>query len=183
MPRLGPSTRFRSGHRRRAEQLIQRLDEEILPPHHTLIHAKVLALVVAAVLEDSFPAQSVDRQELGREERAQDGPRIFGVLRRPLRVPRQRGELQEAAGGNCCGRAFVGSPRRRFLPVVRRDPVWWRALDVEIGAALRRIQEALVARKPVRGAKTIERPTLAPRPGRIVSPALVRRLAQELTRL
>src|SRR5215207_6599864 len=180
MPGLTSSTRLGSRDCRRAEQLIQRLDKEILPPHHTLIHAKVLALVVSAVLEDSFPAKSVDRQELGREERAQDGPRIFGVLRSPLRVSRQRGELQEAAGGNCRGRAFIGSARRRFLPVVRRNPVWWRALDVEIGAALRRIQEALVARKPVCAAKTIERPTLAPRPGRIVSPTLVRCLAQEL---
>src|SRR5215213_2540380 len=58
--------------------------------------------------------------------------------------------------------------------------MWWRALNIEIGATLGCIEEALIAGKPIRGSKTIERPCLAPRPRRIVSPALVGRLAQEL---
>src|ERR687898_1960738 len=93
MPGLAPSTTFGSGHGRCAQQLVERFDKEILAPHHTFIDPEVLALVVAAVLEDSFPAWCIDREELGREKRVQDGPGVVVIPRRPRSVFRQRRKL------------------------------------------------------------------------------------------
>src|SRR5688500_12250974 len=86
MPGLRPSTRFGSGNGRSAEELVQRLNKEVLAPHHTLVDPKVFALVVAAVLEDSFPGWCVDRQEVRGQKRVQDPTRVIGVPRRPLRI-------------------------------------------------------------------------------------------------
>ena len=70
-----------SGQWRRAEQLVERLEEEVLAPHHALVHAQALALVVHAVLEDAFPAGRVDREELRRQECGQDRRRVVAVER------------------------------------------------------------------------------------------------------
>ena len=49
-------------------------------------------------------------------------------------------ELSYGRRGDGSSQSFGGTP-------------WRRALDIEIGAPLRRVQEALVAGEPVRGAK------------------------------
>ncbi len=54
-------------------------------------------------------------------------------------------------------------------------------LQVEIGAHTRSLQEAVFTGQAVNGIETIERPGLAASPGGVASPALVGRLAQELT--
>src|SRR4051812_34067539 len=61
------------------QHCIQRLDKEVLAPHDALVDAKPLALVVAAVLQDALPAGCLDRQELGRAERGQDGVGVVAV--------------------------------------------------------------------------------------------------------
>src|SRR6266545_2794520 len=78
-------------------QAVQRLDEEVLAPHHTLVDAKPLALMVAAVLENALPAGRLDRQELGSTEGGQDGVGVAPVVVGPLRRASQLGELQQAA--------------------------------------------------------------------------------------
>src|SRR5829696_850442 len=88
-----PSTSYSLADRRRAEHFIQRLDEEVLAPHHAFVDAQVLALVVTAMLEDPFPARRVHCQELRREKRVQNRPGVLLVVRGPLRFPRQLGEL------------------------------------------------------------------------------------------
>src|SRR3954447_18105209 len=69
----------------------------------------------------------------------------------------------------------------RFLPVVGRYTGIVGPVDKEIGAPFGGIEETLVPRKAEGGAKPVDRPGLSAGPTRIVAPALMGRLAEELT--
>src|SRR5258706_11797825 len=87
---------------RSAQHRIQRLDEEVLAPHDALVDAEALALVVAAVLEDAFPAGRLDRQELGRAERGHDGVGVAPVARGVGGLTRDLGELEQPTRSDRC---------------------------------------------------------------------------------
>src|SRR5215212_12202349 len=94
MDGIAPSTTFGSGHGRRTEQFVQRVYEEVFPPHHAFIDAQAFSLVVTPVFEYSFPARCVDRKELRGEERVQNHPSVLLISNRPLLVSRQCAKLQ-----------------------------------------------------------------------------------------
>src|SRR5919199_2253237 len=165
------------------EPFVQRLDEEILPPHDALVDAQPFALMIDAVLEDALPAGRLDGQERGVAQGAQDRLRVAAVLRRALRLLRQLGELEQSARRDGRGGALVGIGWVGLLPVVGRDAVLGCARDIEVGAALRSVEEAPVARETIGGAEAVEGPGLPARPRGIAAPALVRGLAQERARV
>src|SRR5918911_1317062 len=136
-----------------SQQFVQRLDEEILPPHDALVDAQPFALVIDAVLEDALPAGRLDGQERGVAQGGQDRLRVATVLRRALRLLRQFGELEQAARRDGRGGTLVGIGRVGLLPVVWRDAVLGRARNVEVSAALRGVEEAPVARETIGGAE------------------------------
>ena len=95
----------------------------MVPPHHAFVHAQAQPFVVHALLEDAFPAVILDGEELRLGERIDDLQCVVVVLLAQRRVADQLRKLDQAAGSDGRGRAFVRVLRVLLRPVVGRHTV------------------------------------------------------------
>ncbi len=79
----------------------------MIAPGDTFVNAWPLFLVVAAVLENTFPLFVVTNKEFGCGESVEDMVCGAAMCEAARRIDGQFGELDETADGNCGGGAFV----------------------------------------------------------------------------
>src|SRR5947208_507089 len=170
---MWPSRTWHAG----AFDRVEGVEEEVVAPHHGLIDAEALALVIGGVLEDPLPRVVGEKVVLAQAD--QDADRVVGVPT-GAGVLDQSGQLPQAARSDGGGRTLVWKHGLGFVPVVRRDEAVAGPRQEEVRASARGVEKAPVSGVAVGGAEAGDRPRLAACPGTVVAPALLRGLPQEL---
>src|SRR5690606_12366413 len=110
--------------------------KKILAPHHAFINPQVVAFVIAAMLENSFPTLRFSGQKLGSQQRRCDPVGSSPVEMVGRWEINQLSELQQSAGGNRGRGALPWAYRIRLFPVVWRVAILRCPVDEELGAFL-----------------------------------------------
>ena len=158
----------------RVEDAIERLDEEVVAPHHALVYAKTLALVVDAVPKEPSQAGSSTAEDRASRASQEAQGRLDGIsvartvvggepgkLHRPLAAMAAAEVFSTAGSGSVPPSRYGGTPS---------EPVRSRKKSAQRSAVSRNRWSRGV---PVCGAEAIQRPGQTARPAGIRPPALV----------